>query len=642
MDITRIIDLPSKTYIEEGDYIAIDNQQDGTQKVQFTNLFDSSLSQSDKIAPANIVGQQFTNTNTEITALRAAVGSPLKASTVAQMTDTNKIYVYTGSESGYTAGNWYYYNGTAWVSGGVYNSIAIETDKTLTVSDMAADAKVVGDDIADLKSELHASDSGLVLLTIIPGRYVNPSTGAYITSQTQSAIDYVDCSDFSAVTLYAPVATAYGAWYDSTKTRTASLSIKSGLQTIPVPSGAKYFACSLKNESISGLKIYTNVGSAMIKASNAVELNKLTGNDVTITSGDFISYLTGNIGTSSLYGATGKIPVVGGTQYHLNIYSKSVTDNSGLAFYRDGGFISGVQFIKDTAEYIVTAPDNANQIAISVTLANSIYGYFELTALSNLKDLTEYIYKTIRDTVPETIPNVFAFQTVGVVGDSLASGCSNYKDDQDVWHALDRKAFAWGKFLEKRQGCSVTLFSQGGMNTKTWFTNAEGYAKAQNNPCECYYIGLGVNDYASRGAAYLGTIDDVHVGSEDLNADTFYGNYSKIIAKLTEIQPRCKIFCFTMPDSQSASQTRLDYDTAIRTVVALYDNAYLLDLAGDTFYTSEPIISTFYGAHYLATGYSMMADHILEITNQFMLDNLNEFDDIQWITNNYPNIDVVN
>ena len=153
MDVTRIIELPSKTYVEEGDYIAIDNQQDGTQKVQFTNLFDSSLSQSDKIAPADAVGQQFTNINTEITALRAAVGSPLKASTVAQMTDTNKIYVYTGSETGYTNGNWYYYNGTAWVSGGVYNSTALETDKTLTVSDMAADAKVVGDDITDLKSE---------------------------------------------------------------------------------------------------------------------------------------------------------------------------------------------------------------------------------------------------------------------------------------------------------------------------------------------------------------------------------------------------------------------------------------------------------------------------------------------------------
>lgn len=501
------------------------------------------------------------------------------------------------------------------------------------------DYSELSEDVANLSSALQASDSGLVLLTIIPGKYVNPSTGAYQTSQTQSAIDYVDCSEFSAVTLYAPEATAYGAWYDSTKTRTASLSLKSGLQTITVPSGAQYFACSLKNASISGLKVYTNVGSAMIKANNAVELNKLTGNDVTITTGKYIGYSTGSMGTSSAYGATGKIPVVGGTQYKVNIYSKSATDSAGLAFYRDDGYISGVQFIKDTAEYIVTAPDNANQIAISVTLANSIYGYFELTALDNLKDLTEYIYKAIGETVPETIPNVFAFQTVGVVGDSLASGCSNYQDDQEVYHALDRKAFAWGKFLEKRQGCSVSLFSSGGMSTRAWFTSENGYAKAVNDPRECYIIGLGVNDFssASLGQSYLGSISDVHVGSEDQNADTFYGNYSKIIATLTTIQPRCKIFCLTMPGNQGSSQTRLDYDTAIRTVTALYDNAYLLDLSDDPFFTSEPLVSTWYGAHYLATGYSMIADHLLEVMNKFMLNNLSDFADIQWITNNYPN-----
>jgi len=78
-------------------------------------------------------------------ALQAAVGSPLKAATKAAMTDENKIYVYTGSESGMTNGNWYYYDGNDWVSGGVYNAVAINTDTTLTVSGMAADAKRVGD-----------------------------------------------------------------------------------------------------------------------------------------------------------------------------------------------------------------------------------------------------------------------------------------------------------------------------------------------------------------------------------------------------------------------------------------------------------------------------------------------------------------
>lgn len=81
---------------------------------------------------------------------RLSTGAPATASTVAAMTDTSKIYVYTGSESGYTKGDWYYNNGSSWVSGGVYNSAAVETDTSLSVSGAPADAKVTGDAINNI------------------------------------------------------------------------------------------------------------------------------------------------------------------------------------------------------------------------------------------------------------------------------------------------------------------------------------------------------------------------------------------------------------------------------------------------------------------------------------------------------------
>lgn len=83
----------------------------------------------------------------------AYYGSPLVASTVYGMTDKTRVYVYTGSESGYTSGNWYYWNGTAWTSGGVYNSQGIQTDTTLKISGMAADAKATGDALAAVQVE---------------------------------------------------------------------------------------------------------------------------------------------------------------------------------------------------------------------------------------------------------------------------------------------------------------------------------------------------------------------------------------------------------------------------------------------------------------------------------------------------------
>lgn len=65
----------------------------------------------------------------------AYVGSPLVATLQSEMTNTSKVYVYVGSESGMSAGHWYYYNGSSWADGGVYNSIA---DDVATNADIDA------------------------------------------------------------------------------------------------------------------------------------------------------------------------------------------------------------------------------------------------------------------------------------------------------------------------------------------------------------------------------------------------------------------------------------------------------------------------------------------------------------------------
>ena len=70
-------------------------------------------------------------------------GAPLVANTAADMTDTDRVYVYTGSEVGYVNGSWYYYDGDSWEVGGVYNAVAVQTDKTLSILDMAADARAL-------------------------------------------------------------------------------------------------------------------------------------------------------------------------------------------------------------------------------------------------------------------------------------------------------------------------------------------------------------------------------------------------------------------------------------------------------------------------------------------------------------------
>ena len=117
-----------------------------------------------------------------------AYGSPLTASTAAAMTDTGRVYVYTGSEPGMTAGHWYYYNGTAWADGGVYNAVAVDTDTTLSIAGKAADAKEVGDQITDLKEDLsYKVNSTTIYCDDVEDGYYSSNNGQKLPNTSSSS-----------------------------------------------------------------------------------------------------------------------------------------------------------------------------------------------------------------------------------------------------------------------------------------------------------------------------------------------------------------------------------------------------------------------------------------------------------------------
>lgn len=76
-----------------------------------------------------------------------AKGLPFIVNTAAEMTDESRVYVYGGTETGYTPGHWYYYDGEEWTDGGAYVN-GMQIDASLTTQNAAADAQAVGNAIA--------------------------------------------------------------------------------------------------------------------------------------------------------------------------------------------------------------------------------------------------------------------------------------------------------------------------------------------------------------------------------------------------------------------------------------------------------------------------------------------------------------
>lgn len=74
-------------------------------------------------------------------------GTPLFASSIEEMTDTTRIYVNTSN------GHWYYYNGTSWIDGGVYQATAINND-SIEMKMLANDVKYNLNNRININNEL--------------------------------------------------------------------------------------------------------------------------------------------------------------------------------------------------------------------------------------------------------------------------------------------------------------------------------------------------------------------------------------------------------------------------------------------------------------------------------------------------------
>lgn len=205
-------------------------EADKTERIELTN----KEAENRKNADANLQSQ--------INGL--ASGSPLAASSMAEMTDTTRIYVNT------TDGHWYYYNGTNWVVGGKYQ--APEDSNTVNL--------LVGD-VDDLNNSVFTIEKGLSILNPNLQYTVNKflsSKGSLLDADGYYLTDFIEASpDITYIMLQSDnknpgkgqslQSQNYICFYARNKEFISS--IGSGNYNFTMPSNSKYFRTAFANET---------------------------------------------------------------------------------------------------------------------------------------------------------------------------------------------------------------------------------------------------------------------------------------------------------------------------------------------------------------------------------------------------------
>ena len=231
------------------------------------------------------------------------------------------------------------------------------------------------------------------------------------------------------------------------------------------------------------------------------------------------------------------------------------------------------------------------------------------------------------------------FHDIGFIGDSLMSGEHVYRitdePDRDIHYDIFMNSYGWR--MCKLIGAKACNYSHGGLTTKAWWNEyidsssnlshgtTESDGKVVDSPYfvddihSAYVIGLGTND-ANHGVEVGDINSDIKDNYND-NADTFIGNYAKIIQKIRELNKRVAIFCIIYDNSVMSSK----YDSAIKNIAEKFDGVFIVDFRSYINEKNINISNYIYRGHYNTIGYQFMAFMLLNAINTIVYNNLDYF-----------------
>jgi len=202
--------------------------------------------------------------------------------------------------------------------------------------------------------------------------------------------------------------------------------------------------------------------------------------------------------------------------------------------------------------------------------------------------------------------SINSFRRIGVIGDSFASGSLMVNGElKDCYDA------SWPQIMAKRYGVTCTNYTKGGMTTLSWLVDPCGNKKLhESKPDDLYILALGINDSHSwflNPEKYLGNAKDIGT-----KADTFYGNYGKIIEQIKAHAPNAKMVILNIVYEPTVYTEK--YNAAIREIAAYYGIPYIDQNADAEFRVSDYMDKQ--AGHPTRKGYSKMADSYAKLIKE--------------------------
>ena len=537
----------------------------------------------------------------------------------------------------------------SWLNDHIDPTTGYAVDNTLSTAGAAADAKAAGDAISDLNNAL-TDVRGVVDFTGISfetGKYVNVATGAIGTSAGPKYIasGEIDVELYRGLTLSVFMTATAGsgyAFYDVSHGFISGASVPSGQQsttpqrvTAPVPSNAKYIRFTGYTDystTITDYPMYIADGIVDLvddlpRMAKSAVIGEIDLSGVTFTAHSYINVVNGGVSflTNSKYLASDYIPLSGLDGQTMHFYCTAISSCGGAFYDVDNNFLGSFG-----AGEVTTPATMPQDVAKAVPVGTAFYRFTGYTDYSSVP--TKYYAKlpsniTVIKTNDAIMSEIVAlsakinndrernlfyaslsmFEHFAVIGDSYASGEIYLSGSGADYYPL-----SWGQNIARMCGNECVNLSQGGLTTKSWLIAQHGLPLMLNTDAQqLYMICLGLNDHTkiSQGEYTIGSSDDLHEDYSQ-NADTFYGNYGKIIGNIKTYAPNAKIIMCTVTEGTVGDFS--DVNAAIIDLASIF-SLPLIQLQDDDFFTSAYYKNSLVSSHPVAASYSGYAMGIMRL-----------------------------